>query len=141
MASYYINEATCELPERTFVDKTIHALEAKLPSGKSLAVFVHRRPIEEDKTLLDLVDANVALNQMRLSGYAVLEQAEANLAGVAGILLRTRWRQQGTMLYQLQAHVAYEGALLIFAVSGPFAEQAACDETFDTILETLVWRT
>jgi hypothetical protein len=46
MASYYINEAVFDLPERTFDDKTIHGLEAKLPDGKTLGVLVHRRPIE-----------------------------------------------------------------------------------------------
>jgi hypothetical protein len=140
MANYYLNEAVCELPERSFADKTIHALEAKLPSGSSLAVFVHRRPIEGNKNLRQLVEDNVLLNQTRLSAYAVLEQAEANVGGVPGTLLRTRWRQKGALFYQLQAHVVFQGKLMIFAVSGPFAEQAACDQTFDTILDTLTWQ-
>ena len=141
MANYYLNEALFDLPERPFRDKTVHGLEAKLPDGKPLAVFVHRRPIEGDKTLRQLVDENVALNDKRLSAFTVLDQTEASVGGLPGTLLRTRWRHEKVMFYQLQAHVAFAGNHLIFAVSGPFDDQAACDATFASILETITWRT
>lgn len=141
MANYYMNEAVLDLPERAFVDETVHALEAELPSGRTLAVFVHRRPIEGGKSLQDLVGENVALNRMRLSAYAVLDEAQADVGGLPGILLRTRWRLEGATFHQRQAHVAVGGTLMIFAVSALLDEQAACDETFDSILQTLTWRT
>lgn len=141
MANYYVNEAMLDLPERVFVDKTVHALESELPSGQTLAVFVHRRPIEGEKSLRELVAENIALNDMRLSAFAVLEEVQADVGGLPGILLRTRWRLEGTSFYQRQAHVAVEGKLMIFAVSAPSDEQAACDETFDSILQTITWRT
>ena len=146
MSSYYINEAVFELPERRFDDKTIHGLEAKLPNGKTLGVLVHRRPVEQGKSLRQLVDDNILLNKTRLSGYAVLDEAETSIGGVPGIVLRTQWKQSGTKYYQLQAHVAVEaqgaaGTYMIFATSGPLEDQAACDETFDSILKTVNWRT
>jgi len=141
MANYYVNEGVFDLPERVFVDKTIHGLESKLPSDETLGVFVHRRPIEGGKSLRELVDENVALNQMRLSAYTVLDEAQAAVGGLPGILLRTRWRLGGVTYYQRQAHVAVEGKLMIFAVTTPLDEQAACDETFDSILQTITWRT
>lgn len=141
MANYYVNEAAIDLPERVFVDKTVHALEAKLPSGQTLAVFVHRRPIEGGKSLRELVNENTALNEMRLSAFAVLDEVQADVGGLPGILLRTRWRLEGQAFYQRQAHVAVEGKLMIFAVSAPIDEEAACDETFDSILQTITWRT
>jgi hypothetical protein len=140
MANYCMNEAMFDLPERPFVDKTMHALECKLPSGKMLGVFVHRRPIDEGKSLRDLVGANVALNDTRLSAYAVLDDVEASIGGQPGILVRTRWRHRGVMFYQLQAHVVCEGTHMIFAVSGPLDEQAVCDLTFDSIVESLSFR-
>lgn len=136
-----MNEAVFDLPERVFVDETVHALEAKLPSGQTLAVFVHRRPIEGGKGLRELVDENVALNRMRLSAYAVLDEVQADVAGLPGILLRTRWRLEGAMFHQRQAHVAVAGKLMIFAVSALQGEQAACDEAFDSLLQTITWRT
>jgi hypothetical protein len=141
MANYYVNEAMLDLPERVFVDKTVHALEAKLPSGGTLAVFVHRRPIEGDKSLRELVGEHVALNQMRLSAFTVLDEVQADVGGLPGILLRTRWRLEGATYYQRQAHVAASGKLMIFAVSAPVDEQAACDESFESILQTVTWRT
>lgn len=141
MANYYVNEAVFDLTERVFVDKTVHALESEQPSGKTLAVFIHRRPIEGGKSLRELVDENVALNQMRLSAYAVLDEVQADVGGLPGILLRTRWRLEGVTYHQRQIHVAVEGKLMIFAVSAPIDEQAVCDETFDSILQTITWRT
>jgi hypothetical protein len=141
MANYYLNEALFELADGPLVDKTVHGLEAKLASGKTLGVLVHRRPVEGGKGVRELVDENVALNEKRLSAFAVLDEAEASVGGLPGILVRTRWRHEGTIFYQLQAHVAFAGNLLIFAVSGPIAEQAVCDATFDSLLQTLTWRT
>jgi hypothetical protein len=140
MANYYMNEAVLDLPERPFVDKTIHALEAELPSDQKLAVFVHRRPIEGGKSLRELVGENIALNQTRLSAFTVLDEAQADVGGLPGILLRTRWRLRGATFYQRQAHVVVEGKLMIFAVTAPLAEQAAGDETFESILQTITWR-
>jgi hypothetical protein len=141
MANYYLNEAIFDLPGRPFVDKTIHGLESKLPRDKTLGVLVHRRPVEGDKTLRALVDENIALNQKRLSGFAILDDAQAPVGGVPGVLLRMRWQRERTAFYQLQAHAVFEGKLMIFAVSGPLDEQAACEETFESILQTLTWRT
>ena len=141
MASYYLNEAALDLPERTFQDKTIHGLEAKLPGDKTLGVFVHRRAVAGDKNLRDLVDEHVRLNQQRLMGFTVLDEARAAVGGVPGFVLRTRWRSEKKELCQLQAHVVREGQHMVFAVSAPMDERAACDETFDSILATLTWRT
>lgn len=141
MANYYVNEAVFDVTERRFVDKTVHALETKLPSGQTLAVFIHRKPIEGGKSLRNMVDENIALNDMRLSGYKVLDQAEANVGGFPGILLRARWKLEGTTYHQRQAHVAVKDKLMIVAVSTPVDDEPACDEAFEGILKTIAWRT
>ncbi len=140
MANYYVNEAVFDVTERRFVDKTIHALETKLPSGQTLAVFVHRRPVE-GKSLRKLVDENIALNDMRLAGYKVLDEAQANVGGFPGILLRARWKLEGTTYHQRQAHVIVQDKLMIVAVSAPVDDEPACDEAFESILKTIAWRT
>ncbi|MFT3772849.1 MAG: DcrB-related protein [Minicystis sp.] len=140
MANYYVNEAVFDLPERPFVDKTVHALECGLPEDQKLAVFVHRRPIEGGKSLRDLVDESIALNVARLAAYTVLDDVRADVGGLPGILLRTRWRLEGATYQQRQAHVAVDGKLVTFAVTVPDAEQAAGDETFESILSTVTWR-
>jgi hypothetical protein len=141
MPNYYVNEAVLDLPERPFVDRTIHALEAELPGGQKLAVFVFRRPIEGGKSLRQLVDEDVALNRTRLHAYAVLDEAPADVGGLPGILVRARWRSGAATFCQRQAHVVVGDERMIFAVTTPLAEQAAGDETFDGILQTITWRT
>lgn len=140
MGSYYLNEAVIDLPERPFVDKTVHGLESKLPGDHTLGVFVLRSPVEAGRALRDLVDENVALNQRRLLGFTVLEESSAPVGGLPAIVLKTSWRNERKELYQLQAHVLVHGKLVTVAVSGPLDERATCDETFDVILQTLVWR-
>jgi hypothetical protein len=141
MPSYYANEAVFDLPERPFLDKTVHALQADLPDGNKLAVFVHRRPIEAGRSLRALVDQHVASNQTRLHAFTVLDEAEAIVGGQVAIVLRTRFRLEGAAFYQREAHVAVEGTALILAVSAPDTERAAGDETFASIVQTLTWRT
>jgi hypothetical protein len=87
-----------------------------------------------------LVDEHVAGDAKRLSGFTVLEETEAALAGAPAILIRSRWRNEGSVLYQRQAHVAVDWGWMLFAVTGPLAERAACDEVFEGILESLSWR-
>ena len=144
MANYYVNEAVLALPERTFVDKTIHALEGELPNDQKLGVFVHRRQLESggrSKSLQELVDENIALNNTRLPYFTVIDQVQADVGGLPGLLVRTSWRLKREKFYQRQAHVIVNGKLMIFAVTTPLDEQAAGDETFDSILQTITWRT
>jgi hypothetical protein len=141
MASYYLNEAVISLPERRFVDKTIHGLEAKLPGDKTLGVLVTRRPLESGQSLRALVDENIELNKRRLGSFTVIDEKEALAGGLPAILLRTSWRREGRDLYQRQAHVVVGAQLLVFAVSGPLDERRACDDTFGIMVETIVWRT
>ena len=141
MPNYYVNEAVLDLPDRPFVDRTIHALEAELERGQKLAVFVHRRPIEGGESLRELVDENVALNRTRLHAFAVLDEVQADVGGLPSILVRARWRSGAATFCQRQAHVVVGDKRLIFAVTTPLAEQAAGDETFDSALSTLTWRT
>lgn len=140
MASYYLNEAALELPDRPFVDKTIHGLSSTLPSGKTLGVLVHRRPVEPGRDLGTIVDEHVALNERRLLGYVVLEQVRTEVDGVPGVLLKARWRRDGATFYQAQLHVLRGGKAMIFAASAPIEERALCDETLDRVRATLAFR-
>lgn len=141
MANYYINEAVFDVTPRVFVDKTIHALETKLPSGQTLAVFLHRRPIQGNKSLRELVNENITLNDMRLGAFKVVEDVQAQVGGLPGFLLRTQWKLEGTAYQQRQAYAIVRDKLMIVAVSAPLDEEVACNEAFESILKTIAWRT
>jgi hypothetical protein len=140
MATYYIDEARFALPDKDLVDRTVHVLEAKLPGGDALGLLVLRRTVEEGKSLRDLARDHVADDARRLGGFVVIDETETTIAGAPAILVSSRWRHGGAVLYQRQAHVAVHWKWMLFAVTGPLAERAACDEAFEGILSSLVWR-
>lgn len=140
MPTYYVNEAVFTLPDKGFVDRTVHKLESPLSGVDPLGVAVRRLPLQEGKSLRQLVDGDVAANKAKLNGFTLLDEAEVALAGAPAILLRARWRAEDVVHYLLQAHVAFEGTWVVVVVTGPYAERAACDETFDRIVYSLKWR-
>ena len=50
MPTYYVNEAVFTLPERSFVDRTLHRLESPLPGDDPLAIEVRRVRMDRDDT-------------------------------------------------------------------------------------------
>jgi hypothetical protein len=140
MPNYYVNEAVFALPEKGFVDRTVHRLESPLPGVDPLGVEIRRLPLEHGKSLRQLVDGDVAASKARVNGFTILDEAEVALADAPAILLRARLRARDVVYYQLQAHVAFEGTWIVFVVTGPYAERATCDETFDRIVQSLKWR-
>jgi hypothetical protein len=140
MPTYYVNEAVFTLPERGFVDRTVHRLESPLSGGDPLAVAIRRLPLSEGKTLEELVDEEVATTSAQVKSFAVLERAEVVVADVPAIVLCARWRAGDVAHYQRQAHVAFNGTWIAFAATAPYADRAACDETFDRMVYGLQWR-
>ncbi len=140
MPTYYVNEAMFVLPERGFVDRTIHRLESPLQGDDPLAIILRRVPLEEGKTLRQVVGEEVAASTAKVTSFAVLAETEATVSGAPAILLRARWRSGDVAHYQVQAHVALDGTWVALAVTAPYADRAACDETFDRVVQTIAWR-
>ena len=136
-----MNEAAFALPEGDFTDKTAHTLEHKLPSGATLEIVVLRRPMEVGKTLRESVDGYIASSEKRMSGFSVLESVDTLVAGASAIQARSRFRHDGKIIYQVQAHVILDGTWMLLVVTAPLTEQAACDEAFERILQSFTWRT
>jgi hypothetical protein len=140
MPTYYVNEAMFTLPERGFVDRTIHRLAAPRPGQDPLVVTARRVPLQPGKTLREQVEAELASSAAQVTSFAVVGEAEIALAGLPAILVRVRWRADDAAHYQVQVHVALEETWLSFAVTAPWADRGACDETFDRVARTLTWR-
>lgn len=140
MTTYYMNEAAFDLPPSGFVDETTHALESTLPSGGTLAVFVHRRPVGPSDGLRALVDEHVALNEKRLARYAVADDRAVTVAGAPAIALRASFRVAGVTYDQRQLHLVVGGQRMIFAVSAPADDVDARDEAFDALVASLAFR-
>src|SRR5262249_35816332 len=135
MSTYYMNEGAFELDG--FTDHTVHALDTTLPSGKRLTFVASRNKIPDDKSLRDLVAEYVKDQAKRLSGYIVIDQRDGEWAGVPAIELRARWRHDGGVLYQRQAHFATLDGSLFLGMTGPLDEQEACEAAMERVRSSL----
>jgi hypothetical protein len=132
-----MNWAAFELPEVPLVDRTTHVIEVKHPEHEDVALVVCRIDFPAGKTLRELVAGRVADEMARLSGYTVLENADAEWVGVPAVEVCSRWRHDGKVIYQRQAHFAAGDAWTFFALSGPLASRAACDAWMEQIKRSL----
>lgn len=140
MATYYIDEASFVLPERGFVDRTLHRLESPLPANDALTIEIRRLPMAVGKSLVRLLDEELATKAREVSGFILVEKAEVDLAGSPSIVVRARLRARDVVYCELQAHVALGETWVSLVVRGPQSERAACDETFERMLRSIAWR-
>lgn len=143
MATYYLNEAVFSLPDKGFVDRTLHRLESPLGGEDPLSVEIRRLPMEAGKSLRQLVDAEVQATKGKVDGYSIVDDHEVSLPGngAPAIVLRARLRARDEVYLQRQAHVAFEETWIAFIVTAPSSERAAAEETFERILGGIEWRT
>jgi hypothetical protein len=140
MPQYYINEAVFSLPERGFVDRTLHRLESPSSGVDPVGVEMRRRRMERDESLRQLVDAELAENAAKVSGFTIVEDAEVEIDGIPAIVLRARMRARDEVYHQRQAHVVLDETWISLVVGAPHAEREACDRTFERITRSLEWR-
>jgi hypothetical protein len=143
MNTYYLDEAVFTLPDKGFIDRTLHRLESPLAAEDPHAIEIRRLPLEAGKSLRQLVDEEVATTKTTVNGFTVVEDSEVLLpgSGAPAIVLRARMRARDQVYLQRQAHFAFENTWIAFIVSAPGAERAACDETFEHLLRSIEWRT
>jgi hypothetical protein len=140
VTTYYVNEAAFTLPEG-FVDQTAHSVHMRLPGGLDLRLLVARFPLRPGTSLGATVAEAVKRHAARVAHHAVLDRREATVAGRPAILLQARWREQGVPFFERQAHIAVTGTRgMLLALTGPRDAEAAGDERFAHILDTLTLR-
>ena len=132
-----MNDGAFHLPDVGFVDRTVHVFEAPLDGDDELGLLVCRTKIPPGKSLRDVVAAHVKHERARLGGYTILEERDAEYSGAPAIDVRSRFRHEGAVVYQRQAHLAAFGTWLLFAMSAPLAMREACDAHVDAILASL----
>ena len=137
MAAYYMNEGVFDLPEDGFVDRTVHVLTAAHPEQGDVLLVVQRSPLPEGKTLRELVQGRVDRARGELDGYTIVEEREAAWGGTPALEIAARWRNEGKVLYERQAHFALDATWMSFTVRSPLASRAACDGWLSRIQESV----
>lgn len=134
MANYYINEASFQLPEAEFVDKTVNVLETKTASGGDLGIVMSRTRMPTGKTLEQMVEEHIAEEKRALRAYSVLFQREIQIANVPAIEVGVRWRIDRGMVYHRHAHVGIWDTYLLVSTNTALEEREVCDMVMDQVL-------
>jgi hypothetical protein len=132
---YYMNEGAFELPD-ALRDRTTHVVEM-VEDGHDLTLVVVRAPLPEGKSLRQVAQLRVLDEHTRLSGYGVLAERESAWAGVPALEMASRWRHEGRIIYQQQAHLVVGSVWIYFALSAPMDGRATADAWFDRMRETI----
>jgi hypothetical protein len=133
---YYMNEGAFELPDAPATDRTTHVIQTTV-GGHELTLAVVRTRLPEGKSLRQVAQHRVLDEMELLSGYSVLEEREASWAGVPVLEIASRWRHEGKVVYQQQAHLVLRGTWIYFALSTPSDGRAAADAWFSRIRESI----
>jgi hypothetical protein len=136
MATYFTNEGAFDLPEVGFVDRTVHLFELQLEDGGEVGLIVCRTKMPPGKTLREVVEVHVTHEAKKLGGFKILEERDATWAGVPAIEVCSRWRSDGKVIYQRQAHLAASDTWILFGLTGPFTERDGCDRLMDGVLSS-----
>jgi hypothetical protein len=137
MSAYYMNEASFDLPEVGFVDRTVTYLEGKSPGGVTVVLMVERSRLPEGKSLRQMASAHMNDGKKRLRGYTLLFDRVSEIAGASAIELGARWRDDAGLVYSRQAHLVLGPSLLVLAGETPIEEREFCDAYMDHILASL----
>lgn len=140
MPTYYVNEASFELPETPVVDRTINVLELGGGVVPGLGLMVARTALPVGKSLRDIVTAHVEHERRSLRAWSLVFERDGEVQGRPMIELGTRWKSDQGMVYQRQAHIGLSDAVLLFVGNGPLEERARCDDHVERALMTLQLR-
>lgn len=132
MSAYYTNESAFELPDAVVTDRTTHVIEAR-QGEHTLTLAIVRGPHPEGKSLRQLAQGRVLDEMARLPGYHVLGEQEASWDGSVALEIASRWRHQGRVIYQQQAHLTIGGRWVYYALTASVEAQAKADAWFDLI--------
>ena len=140
MNLYYMNEASFDLPEAHFVDRTVTLLEALTPRGATVTLLVQRLPIPLGQSLRDVVAAHLTWAAEKQRAFAVLSQQDIELDGAPAIEVTTRWRDEQGMIFRREAHFALGARWLFIAAHARFEEREQVNQHFDQLLGSLRMR-
>lgn len=137
MATYYVNEASFELPDLEVVDRTVHVLELGGGAIPGLGLMLARSTLPVGKSLRDVVTAHREHERRSLRSWSLLFEREGEIDDQPMIELGTRWKSEAGMVYQRQAHIGIDEVVLLLVGNGPLEERERTDAHVTLALSTL----
>jgi hypothetical protein len=137
MATYYVNEASFELPDLEVQDRTVNVLELGGGAIPGLGLMIARAPFPVGKSLREVVRAHRDHEQRSFRLWSLLFEREGEVDGRAMIELGTRWKGNEGVVYQRQAHIGLGDVVLLLVGNGPMTERERTDAHVERALATL----
>jgi hypothetical protein len=135
---YATDEATFELPELGFEDRTVHVLARRDGEGE-VTITVERGRLKEGATVLDFARASAARDARTVESLVSLAEREVTCDGVPGLEWASRFRA-GALVYQRRVHLVGQDRALAITLRGPFETRAELDAWMDHVLASIQFR-
>jgi hypothetical protein len=139
VTTYLTNECSFEL-DGDFADHTVHALEARIDEDAAVRVWLSRRRLPAGRSLRDALRAHMLVRSARLEGYRAVAEREGEVAGAPAIELSARFRKDGAVVHEREAHFSAEGDWYCVSAHAKIDDRAACDGVMERALATLCFR-
>lgn len=138
MPTYFMNEAMFELPDVEIHDHTAHALDVSEPGRDDVSVVVARGGAADGATLEELARRRVSEEQGRLLGYSSVTRGRVGWGdgSLEAVEVDAKWRHEGRLFCQRQAHLVVSGAWIFVSVGAPIGEKDRVDAVFDKLRST-----
>jgi hypothetical protein len=141
VTTFFMNEASFDLPDLGFTDRTITHLVDAVPGAPDVVMRVERWPLPVGKSLRQLAAELSATATKGLRDYKVLAEREGAGAGLPALDVAARWRTaDGSPIYTRRLHVAQGSTWLVVVCEAPLSERDRCDANADRIAATLTIR-
>jgi hypothetical protein len=137
MSTFYMNWAAFEVSTADVVDRTTYSVQLRHPEHENIRLVVWHMAAPPGKTVRELAARRVSEEMVRLDGYTILEQHESLWCDSPAVDVASRWRHEGAVWYQRQAHFVLDDLWRSFSLGSPLASRAACDEWFEQIRTSL----
>lgn len=137
MPTYQTNEATFDVPELPFVDRSVNFLEATVgEDGETLSIVVEREPAD-GRTLEHLVDEHVRAARERLRGYSPLDQAERTVGDARAFEIAAKFVDEDGAAYTRSIHFIVGPLYILVACEGSWPYRTSCDQCLEHVASTL----
>lgn len=138
MPTYFVNEASFDLPDGPYADRTVHVVE--FPGASGLGLMIARLPMKPGLSLRQTVKEHLDHEAKNLRAWSLLFEREGVVDEQPYLEVGTRFRAEEHPVYQRQIHLGLAGTHLMLVGNGPLSSRGTTDANIERALGTLRFR-
>ncbi len=137
MAGYFATLVSFDLPDDVPIhDRTVQLLEITR-GAVPLALTIETAPLRRDAPFDRVVRDGLDARRCAVPGLVLLSEQEREADGVSVLDYRLRFRGEGGLAYERQAHLTTAGRHLTVAISSSMEDATYADSWFEHTLRTM----